>query len=329
MLQRLKSDYDLAIVTLFGGCAALGILPFALYRLATGEYLIALVDAAIVLSLVVAVTHAWRSGDASRAGLFMAAVNTLGCTAIVLLFGRHGLFWAYVVLGTNFFLTTRQAAAIANILMLAILIGHSALYASNLEMITFAVTSGLVTLYSFIFALRTARQREVLEKLATHDALTGIGNRRLLETELARAGQIQARGGQDFGLAVFDIDHFKRVNDNFGHDVGDRVLKDYVRIVSRNTRKQDRLFRLGGEEFVLLMPDTDGEKLVAAIAHVHDRLREQLRGPDGPVSVSIGGARLRPGENWSDWLNRADAALYAAKRGGRNRAVVDHDDGDN
>jgi diguanylate cyclase (GGDEF)-like protein len=120
-----------------------------------------------------------------------------------------------------------------------------------------------------------------------------------------------------------DLDHFKQVNDRFGHHVGDQVLVAFAELIKRSSRKEDRLFRFGGEEFLLLLRDTEVNGLHTAAEHLLNRVAENLESPAGKVTVSIGGAMLRSGEHWESWLQRADECLYQAKSAGRNRVVID------
>jgi diguanylate cyclase len=327
MLQRLKTDSQLAIVSLFGTCAALGILPFGVYRLLTGEWLIAAVDFAIVAAIIGTLLQAWRSGNPATAGMIMAAATTAGCGLVVALFGSHGLPWVYLVMVTNFFVATRRVALLASASLLATLallipLLHPKLFESTLAAIAFFVTTSLVGINAWIFALRTDRQRQQLERLATHDPLTNAANRRVMETDLFAAVAAHARDRQACGIAVLDLDHFKAVNDACGHEAGDRVLTEFVHLVQRGIRVRDRVYRLGGEEFVLLLPGCDEQRLHAALDHLMSRVRSELRAPSGPVTVSIGAATLRCAEPWSAWLARADAAMYEAKRNGRDGFVI-------
>ena len=158
---------------------------------------------------------------------------------------------------------------------------------------------------------------------ADHDHLTGAPSRRaffeMAERELARA----RRHGNGMGLLLVDADHFKRINDTYGHGVGDQVLRDLVARAREEIRKIDYFARLGGEEFGVLLPDASFETARA----VAERLRAALdrpanRVPGGPspaYTVSIGLALLEKGEDFAGLMRRADAALYAAKEGGRNR----------
>ena len=120
---------------------------------------------------------------------------------------------------------------------------------------------------------------------------------------------------------MIDVDRFKSINDQFGHATGDTVLKGIVSLIQKRSRKLDLLFRIGGEEFMLLLPDTQE----AAAAVVAEELRastaESRLLEDWQVTLSIGVAELRPGESPDSWMKHADDALYAAKKAGRNRVV--------
>lgn len=162
---------------------------------------------------------------------------------------------------------------------------------------------------------KTQRQAAALENLTRLDALTGAFNRRHLNTELAREISRAERMQTPFTLAFFDVDHFKDYNDRHGHSAGDTLLIDMVGAWQGELRPMDILTRSGGEEFVVLFPDTDVQACLAAV----ERLREKV--PHGQ-HCSAGIAAYQPGESADDLLQRADAALYRAKHGGRNRAVV-------
>ena len=165
-----------------------------------------------------------------------------------------------------------------------------------------------------------------LVRSAHYDSLTGIYNRGTFLEECARELSRCARGGSAFSLAVFDLDHFKLVNDRYGHPVGDRVLKSFAEVLRASIRKHDTVGRYGGEEFALLMPHT-GKDTAARVA---ERVRREVetRGVmvDArriEVTVSGGVAAYGPdGEDWDTLLSAADTALYAAKDAGRNRIVI-------
>jgi len=168
---------------------------------------------------------------------------------------------------------------------------------------------------------RLLEAQEALEVLARTDALTGLLNRRAiigeLETEMARGH----REGGRLSVGMLDIDHFKDVNDTYGHAAGDAVLREVVTRMASVLRPYDRLGRFGGEEFLVILPQSDE----AALGIVLERMRADVAA--GPivigdvgvaVTVSLGGA-VHEGETTDGLIARADAALYAAKHAGRNR----------
>lgn len=324
---RLRNDFQLAIITLFGACATFGIFPFAIYRFVSGNLLAGLIDSAIVLSIIGAMVHAWRSGRTRATAWFIVVATTIGCMAIAILLGLPGLFWMYAVVLTNFLLLRYAEAALVTGVALTGLAIQGGAFTSILELVMFAVTLSLVAVFAFIFAYRFELQRRQLQALASHDPLTGAANRRSMEEELEVAIEMSRRERRPCGLAILDLDHFKRVNDRHGHAAGDQVLIDFVRLVKTATRKVDRLFRYGGEEFVLLLPGADGAALATIIEILRLHISESLQSRRDVVTVSIGAAVLHPGEQWEAWLGRADAALYRAKHDGRNRSVVADDAG--
>lgn len=323
MLYRLRTDFQLAIITLIGTCGAVGLLPFAAYRFITGQLIVGIIDTTLALCIFASVAYAWRTGDTRRPGLFLMVVITIGATVVASIVGVPSLFWMYVALLANFFLADRRLAAVFTAMALVALGLHGKAFETMPQMISFLFTAALVSLFAFIFAARAESQRLQLEVLATRDPLTGTGNRRAMEQELQIAVETFKRSRVSFGLVMLDLDHFKRINDQDGHDVGDQVLIAFADLTRKSIRKVDRLFRFGGEEFVLLLPGTDVVGLQQVTANLRTRIASQLRSPAGPVTASLGAAILKPDEDWPSWLARADAAMYRAKESGRNRAVVD------
>nr|WP_298111074.1 GGDEF domain-containing protein [uncultured Pseudomonas sp.] len=328
MLTRLRNDFQLSIITLMGLIGVLGISPYAIYRLLEGNYLVGLADCVIVFSTLVAVIYAWRSGDTEKPGIYLATVLTVGGTLVATNLGVNGVFWLYPLILFNFFMVTPGKAVLATALVLLALVSHALLvpgsvFESSYQMTSFLVTSSVAGLLAFIFAYRTRRQRDQLQILAIQDPLTGARNRRAMNEELRIAVALNRRHGSMFAILVMDLDHFKRINDTFGHQAGDQVLMDFVKLIRKSSRKEDRLFRFGGEEFLMLLPNTDKAGLLAAAKHLHSQVAQHLLGPGGPVTMSIGGAILRTGEDWESWLLRADQRLYRAKAAGRNCTVAD------
>lgn len=164
---------------------------------------------------------------------------------------------------------------------------------------------------------------EELSRLAERDQLTGLYNRRRMD-ELLRYELSKHRIENGLSLLVLDIDHFKNVNDTYGHDVGDSVLRELSSCVQTMTQAGDTLARWGGEEFVCLLPDTDAKEAVAVAERMRARVGNVSFAHAGHVTISVGVASARPDDTPETLFRRADKALYQAKKDGRNQVVLGH-----
>ena len=158
-----------------------------------------------------------------------------------------------------------------------------------------------------------------LDKLASTDKLTGAWNRRRFEETVETEMDRLRRYGQRLSLMILDVDHFKNINDNYGHPIGDQVLIDLSNTIRSSLRASDSLTRWGGEEFVILCPNTTAD-IVSKLA---ERLRKKIASVKfqevGTITLSFGVAECGLNETWEQWLHRADEALYLAKSGGRDQ----------
>ena len=175
-------------------------------------------------------------------------------------------------------------------------------------------------------ALKSQYQMSI--SMAITDALTGLYNRHYLNSHLANMVKQALKNGKELAVMMMDMDHFKAVNDTYGHDVGDMILKQLANIIIQQSRSSELAARFGGEEFVVLMPETDAQSAFAAA----DRMREVIEAASFKINdagdtiqktVSIGVANLHPdGDSPESLMKRADEALYLAKNEGRNQVKV-------
>lgn len=172
-------------------------------------------------------------------------------------------------------------------------------------------------------ALRQAHDQAL--RAAQTDALTGLSNRRHLMQQLEQALARCAARGAPLCMAVLDLDHFKQINDQLGHAAGDRVICDFARHLQASTRREDGCGRVGGEEFMLLLPGAELPQAVPIIERLLQRVRlarPLAEAPQRGYTSSVGLAQARAGEGLAELFCRADAALYEAKRAGRDRLVL-------
>lgn len=213
-----------------------------------------------------------------------------------------------------------------------------ALYQPHLEIIYFALAAVVLAMLSQLSVLLSTMRKRLkshkadlerallhIQEMATHDELTGLANRRHILDLLEQHALRHARGGPSFYVAMVDLDFFKRINDSHGHAAGDEALRTFAREARQQLRNTDVVGRWGGEEFLLLMPETPpGDPNVGL-----ERLRASLaacpasaQAPALRVQFSTGLSRYRDGEAIGDTIERADRAMYAAKAAGRNRTVA-------
>ncbi|BDV00955.1 hypothetical protein TDMWS_10400 [Thermodesulfomicrobium sp. WS] len=166
-----------------------------------------------------------------------------------------------------------------------------------------------------------------IEVLSRTDPLTGLANRRYFLERFDEAISLARRHNSPLCVLMADLDHFKKINDSFGHEAGDRVLQHFATLLKNSCRKEDLAVRMGGEEFLVLLPHTTENEAL----HVAERLGEAMRtarilDPHTVITVSMGIARLRPDDTQDRLLRRADEALYRAKALGRDRVELVRED---
>ncbi len=246
----------------------------------------------------------------------MASLYVLASLFVAYRFGAVGHYWFFPAIVAGFFIVRAREA----LWLFAIgWSGHLWLMAHTgwrLELASFATTSLLVCIFIYAFATRLRQDNYRLYLDSTIDSLTGAGNRRLFDDVLAELPHDASKG--DMSLMMLDIDHFKAVNDLYGHPVGDVCLNRLARLLMNDLHFPARLFRYGGEEFAVLAPVGRTEALALAERLRSAVERTQLIRETG-ITVSIGVAARRPGEAVHEWIRRADDAMYAAKQQGRNR----------
>lgn len=320
MLRRLQSDFQLSIVLLYGFFSAAIITPFAVYRFLTGATAVGVLDACLVVVIACVVAYGWRYGKTERTGKFLVIIGSLGALISSEMLGVVGVFWMYVAIVANFFLTTNlRFATVATCAVVLLLAATGKSFDNAALMWSFLATSGLLAVLSYIVAHQYGMQRANLERLADTDPLTGAFNRRVMERELHLAVEEHARKGMPMSVILMDIDHFKHINDRFGHEKGDSVLSAFAGLIMRNTRLNDRFFRFGGEEFLMLVYNADADEAKAIAEKIRHATEQSVDAGLWGVTVSLGVAGLARGQSCEQWISLADAAMYRAKESGRNR----------
>jgi len=177
---------------------------------------------------------------------------------------------------------------------------------------------------TLVFPLRNAKLYQSALQSALRDDLTGFGNKRALDASLHREAELSVRHKTPLSILMLDVDHFKKINDTLGHIAGDKILKDLATTIKKCARQSDLCFRYGGEEFMVILDDSDAVQAI----NIAERIRQSVeqcaynyKGKIVPVTISLGTSTFEKDETLETFKDRADQALYKAKGQGRNLVV--------
>lgn len=310
--------------TLWLAMAGLVILtPFSINNFIQERYLLGIGSMAIVVILAI---NAWSI----RRGRYYHLMILLGLVPAILFFlalaiikqGIVGIVWCYPAIISFYMILPERKAWIANVALLVITLPITWNIIDTPLAIRITATLLAVSAFSAIFTRVITDQQSNLEALAATDPLTGLFNRTLLQVSLEQAIQQTNRTGEPMTLITLDLDHFKTINDTLGHDAGDTVLQSVAGILHNRLRRIDKIFRLGGEEFLALLHGTDTGNSQQIAEELRKSVESLALFPDQSITVSIGVATFQPGEEWTTWMKRSDDNLYCAKQKGRNQVVA-------
>ncbi|MGB1263902.1 MAG: GGDEF domain-containing protein [Cognaticolwellia sp.] len=320
MIERSTSEKMLLILS---AGAVVTISPFVYLRWSEADMVMAVIDAVIVAITSAFFAFVYVTRKVKTAKLMIASFLAVAIVTIVAIRGQSHLFWLFPSMISFFYILPERTAGlicgIAITLIAIILFPITAL----LEFLTTLFTLVLTAVFTYVIFSNNHKINEKLTLLTRIDPLTLAGNRRALDNKLVNILADQKRTPSQTSLLLLDLDHFKRINDNYGHASGDRVLVELAKLIRNSSRPLDKLYRFGGEEFIVLPLKVD----LFAAQQVAEKLRRLIAqatfADEISLTVSIGVAQYRAGESAESWISRADAALYAAKNSGRNRVVIE------
>lgn len=293
--------------------------PLVVRHMSTEQYLPGI--AGIALSLVF-LANLWLLVIGREAFLSPAMVLLLTVPLVVLsvIYGQeYSLFWIYPLLvAVPSVLRTSAGLALGSLCLLVVVPLVFTRFETGLAVII--SLSMIHTLLVSWWLMRAVHQqsRRFLD-MVIHDPLTGAKNRRHFQSELKNAFSLWERHRRISTLVLLDVDHFKQVNDELGHSAGDVALQALVRVVQDRIRGVDTVFRYGGEEFAVLLPETSVSRAMILANDLRARVEDAEIVADREITVSIGVCDVSVADSADEWFEQTDEALYRAKSGGRNR----------
>lgn len=247
---------------------------------------------------------------------------TVGLVLVVVADGAtHHTLWLFPLMIALTGLLPTIVALVLGLMTLGLLIGARG-YVGDASSLAEDTTLAATWLISLAVMQLMTRQSDELADLALSDPLTGAYNRRYLAPQTQRNLADYQRYARLSTLMLFDLDHFKDINDRYGHPEGDRILKAVVNEVDQRIRGVDMLFRLGGEEFVVLLAEVGVSTATRVAEDIRTKIEKLELLPDRAVTVSIGLCDVTCAETPEEWLEKTDQAMYEAKQSGRNRVFV-------
>jgi len=318
-----QADFQLkATLWLFSVAGSL-ILPFAMYDIIHQHYLIGIGALIIAAGLFFGSWNCYKKTyKPIYTFLFLGPFSTLYIAYLTNTVGVSGTFWCYPTILLFYFVISERQAWLSNIILVVTMIPTIWNILQPDEAARFSVTLILVSVYAAIFLRIISKLYDERCHQAHTDPLTSLYNRALLQDSLEQAIHQTDRTDTAFTLISIDIDFFKKINDELGHDIGDHVLVQLGAFLKEFFRDTDKVFRVGGEEFLVLVCNSDQTNSI----DIAEKLRSEIENlsliPDHRITVSIGVAGSDSEKNWKQWMKTCDQYLYEAKNSGRNKVVT-------
>lgn len=308
------------------GLTALALTPFTIHHALQGNWYLAVIigglDVVLAAGSVWIYLHRHSPAHIRRTGHALIVLGNVVALLSMHAQGGQTAYWIYPIVFANFYVLPLAAGTALSVVFAALSLLAVAPTVPPDYLLRLLATTPLCLFFGIVFSLGMTRQRRQLQYLADHDALTGTGSRHAMKSGLADAVERKRRYDERCALIIFDIDRFKAINDSMGHMHADKVIAELAHFVADRVRTVDRLYRFGGEEFVLLLPHT-GESLGWQLAEaLRMEVEEHEFAAGTRITVSAGTAELAGDEDGETWLRRADDALMRAKEAGRNQVIA-------
>ena len=322
MLKRLKNCSKQEMIVLLVSFAAMfAITPFISYRYLNNDFTFMFIDLFMLSVFLFAGTHTFFTCRAKISIALLIGSTIVSLSVGFYLYGAPYTPWSTPFIVALFFAINPLLALRLTVFLLVVWAIVLKPHLSNFDWATFLVTNLVTAIFSYGFAKTTSSQNEKLQMLSLKDPLTNLFNRRAFDEDLNKVeGTI--RNGQQTCLLLFDIDYFKRINDQYGHQIGDRVLVQLAELVSKRVRKFDRLYRIGGEEFAVLLKAAKANDALKMAENTRELVKQTLFADEHRITISLGVSEYRENEPKDNWFERCDAALYSAKDNGRDQSKL-------
>ena len=298
------------------------IFSFFLVRAIQGEFVVAALDFYFFVGVALGTAHIYRTGKNRKASIFLIFFAYSAIIPVIYLTGIREVNWLFPIMAAAFYMLKPAEALSINTAGLVICLPKIISLWPTTELWLSLLPLILINIFCYMFAKLVWLQKEQLSELALLDPLTGISNRRALSENIDKLLLSQKRKKSVASMISFDVDHFKEINDTYGHLTGDQILVAISSKIKSRIRATDQLYRQGGEEFVIVALDTEKDTALKLAEELRQLIEKSELLKEKTITISFGVAELKNNETQVEWIKRVDSALYEAKISGRNTVRV-------
>lgn len=297
-------------------------LLFAIYRGVEQQWAVAILDLIVFIGMAIIFVYVYKTDDVKKVSLIIILLALIGNVISFYLNGIRQLSWIYPAMLFAYYLLPPKKGIYVNLLMLMFYIPKLVSILTLIDVITVISTILMTNMIAFVFASGLTNQTRRLKKLASVDYLTQTGNRRALNHHLKNVHKQLKNHDKTASLVLLDLDHFKKINDTYGHIKGDEVLMNLSKILMGSYQGLGQVYRYGGEEFMIVCPDVSIKEVCDKSESVRKQVKRQVTIHKHCLTISLGVAEYIKEESIDEWIHRVDLALYQAKKEGRNRLIT-------
>lgn len=308
-----KSLYSIIII------ASVVITPLALKNYLLGYNLLAYSLITFVLATLINIYSLHKRSRLLLSVNIMTALLTLSLFFTFYYLGMKTVYWVYPISIALIFILYLKSALFFNLLIWLVASSFSYIELPFWEAVRISASLLVTIIVSCSILIHINKLNQRLKNESIKDPMTGAYNRRELSIHLEHCLALKQRSNINSSILFFDLDHFKVINDTYGHDAGDEVITYLVKIINNHSRESDMLFRVGGEEFILLMNNTEVENALLSANKLREQIKDKQVIEGHPITVSIGVCGSFRDTSKDEWIKYADMALYEAKQSGRDQ----------
>ncbi|MCF6319179.1 MAG: GGDEF domain-containing protein [Proteobacteria bacterium] len=301
--------------------AFLGVLPFTIFRFIQQDWAIAFLDTIIVLGMAGVFIYVYKTDNVKKASLVFVLIALLGNVIAFYLKGISQMNWIYPSMFAAYYVMSPKQGMAFNFVMLSLYLPKLFSLMVSVNVATVIVTIIITNIFAYVFSSGLRSKEIILKKMASEDYLTSTGNRRSLKFAMNKLYKALKNSDKTAAIILLDLDHFKQVNDTYGHIKGDEVLVRLSELLKGFFQDKDSVFRFGGEEFLVICRDVSKQKAHDMAEEFRIIVKNNIVIEKKQQTISLGVCEYSKHKSIEQWIHRVDLALYQAKKQGRDRTI--------